>query len=142
MPGLRIPGPILPVEEDAFADGLDKRHLHGGPVNRTRDLCGLVIERNKYPRMTPGRRKNWLGLTWGEVFEGVLIFPLFTISHNAESTSAPSSRSPSKKLSIFLLRAVSVVEPSVQIDASWLMHRLLISSYLCLSVSTWSTLVM
>ena len=60
MPGPRIPGPVLPVEEDAFADGLDKRNLHGGPVNRARGLCGLIIERNKYPRVHQGEGKTGL----------------------------------------------------------------------------------
>lgn len=130
-------GPIHPVKEDAFANGLGERDFHRGPVGGARDPCGLVMRSERSLAM-PGREKNRIGLTEGDAFEGALILPpLFKISHNAESTSVPSSRSPSKKLSIFLSRLISVAEPSVQTNASWLMYRVLISSYLRFSLSIW-----
>jgi len=79
------------------------------------------------------------------VLDDTLISPsLFTISHNAESTSVACSRSPPTKLSIFastLIRVLSVVESSIQRDASLLMYILLNSSYLSPPVSGWSALV-
>jgi hypothetical protein len=134
-----VSGPILPVEEDPCACRLDERDLHRVPVGGTRDLLGLVMW-GECSRTTPSRRQIWSGLTAGEVFKGDLISPsVFAISHSAQSISVACSRSPSTKLSIFLLtltRVASVVESSIHMDASWLANRHLISSYLHLSQCT------
>ena len=138
-------GPILPVKKDTFANGLDECDVHRGPMGGAFDFCGLIM-RDKGPRTTPGRRQNRLGLTVDGVFEGALISPsLFIISHNAESISAPCSRFPSTNLSIFLsilARVASVVESSIQTEASWSMYRPLISLYLHLSVGMQLVLTM
>jgi len=94
--------------------------------------------------MVLGRRSG-SRLTAGEVFEGTVTSPsLLAISHNAEKMSVACSRSPSTKSSTFLstlARVTSVVESSIQADASWFMYKLLISSYLCPTVNTPPTIV-
>ena len=35
--------PILPVKKGPFADRVDERDLHSGPVSGTRDLYGLIV---------------------------------------------------------------------------------------------------
>jgi len=133
-----VPSPILSVKKDACADGLDERGLHSGPVGGARDLWGLIL-RGKCSPVTAGRRQKRNRLTAGKVFDVVVRSPSsFTISHNAERTPVACSRPPWEKLSIFsltLARMVSVIKPSIQSQASWLMHRFLISSYLHYSVS-------
>ena len=131
--------PILPVKEDPSADRIDERDLHSGPVNRARDLYGLIMSSIMSIPAQHGGKKDRNGLTAGEVFGGALISSsLFTILHNMESISVACSSSPSAKLSIFLSKlaqVVSVVELFIQTDVSWSLYRLLISSYLPLSVS-------
>ena len=85
--GLGVSSPVLPVKENALADRLDERDLHGSPLGSAGGLHGLVL-RSKLFGISPGRGKHQSGLTAGGVLKGALISPsLFTISHNVERIS-------------------------------------------------------
>ena len=132
-----VPSPILPVEKYPSSNGSNQRHFHRLPFGRARNLChrGLLAW-SQHSALSRGEGENWSN-SRTSVCAGDVVSPSSSaIFNNAKTASFACSGASFAKMSICSLtfvRVASVVESSIQVNASCLMYRSRISSYLRLA---------